>query len=517
MCVCQGSARRLFITYLIGLIPLLSAMLTAFAGVYTWKQRVAGAKVFALFASSIFIWTFLALPEYYSQTLSSRALFGKLQYLGIVLMPVSWFVFTFRYTQRDAWLTRRVCAALLLIPVLTLFFALTDPWLGLVWKHVSYSNQPFPRLVIEHGLWFEWVLTPFIYILFMSGVFVILFSLVNDSSLYRRQTGWVFLASSMPFILNVSYLLSDFHLYGLDPTPYGFTLCVLMITYALFARHQMRITPVSYRGVFLNTADAAFLLNAEKEIIDLNPAALKELQSDQKDVLGQSFERVFPEYQTIFSMASEHHHRYPLELGQLPFRRFIEVNLSPLLNSNGQQAGYVLLLRDVTTEHEQRATLETFAYKDSLTDIANRRQLGIEAENAFALAKRYELKLAVLYIDLDGFKNVNDTFGHDLGDEVLIQVARCLRQTMRTNDVVARIGGDEFAVLLYNSNLQATIDTRERLQHKLAHLPLSKKHRLTVQASIGYALYPDNGSDLSELLRHADTAMYEVKRTKIKS
>lgn len=481
--------------------------------VYTWQQKKAGSKAFSLFALSIFIWTFLAVPEYYSLSFAPRALFSKLQYLGIVFMPMAWFIFTLRYTRRDAWLNKRSLAALALIPSASLVFAFTDRWHGLIWQSASYTNSPFPQLLIEHGLWFRFVLVPYTYGLFALGVFVLLTSFLLDSSLYRRQTGLTLISAGFPLMASVLYLLSDTLLYGLDPTPYGFAACVALNTYGLFRKDQLAVTPVSYREVFLNTPNSVLLVNQDQAIIDINPAALNELQLDAKNVLGKAFGNFYPDFSPLLNSNSDTQHNHTLELEQETSTRHTELKISPIFNSNSR-TGQVIIMRDVTLEREQQAKLELFAYRDSLTGIANRHQLKLEAERAFSLANRYGVHMSMLYIDLDKFKLINDQYGHEMGDEVLVYVAKCLRQTMRENDVVARIGGDEFAVLLYEAGLSETHEARERLEEHLAKPFTLNQHSFSVNASVGFALYPQHGQDLSTLLRHADAAMYQVKRAK---
>jgi diguanylate cyclase (GGDEF)-like protein/PAS domain S-box-containing protein len=483
-------------------------------GVYTWQQRTAGAKAFGFFAITIFLWTFLAFPEYYSLSLRPRALFGKLQYFGIVFMPLAWLIFTLNYTQRNALLTKRILSALLIIPVLSLLLAFSDNWHGLVWKSVSYTDTPFPSLIIEHGFWFKYVFLPYTYGLFTLGVFVLMNSFLLDSSLYRRQTGLVLVAASMPLVANVLYLLSGLHLYGLDPTPYGFAVCIALCVPTLFRKDPLVITPISYREVFLNTTDSVLLIGKDHSIIDINPRALKDLGLEAKSVLGKPFVNLYPDFQGFLKEDPGEQSSHTLELKSETGEQFVELKLSPLLTSQGKQIGQMIMLRDVTTEYKQKTVLERFAYLDALTGIANRNQLKLESERAFALAKRYGIALSILYVDLDKFKQINDTYGHEIGDEVLIHVANCLRRAMRENDVVARIGGDEFAVLLYEASAAETREAKERLEAILQQPFKVADQLLSIYASIGFALHPKDGETLRDLLRHADAAMYQVKRDK---
>lgn len=172
-------------------------------------------------------------------------------------------------------------------------------------------------------------------------------------------------------------------------------------------------------------------------------------------------------------------------------------------------------MQDITTDKQHQQQLEWLAHHDPLTHLPNRLLLADRMRVAFAQADRVRKLLAVCYLDLDGFKAVNDNLGHEAGDRLLIQVAGRLRDSLRAGgDTVSRLGGDEFVLLL------AGFDAVEDCEHALARLLvlLSAPYRLeegvaTVSASVGVTLYPRDQGDPDELLRHADQAMYLAKQS----
>lgn len=153
------------------------------------------------------------------------------------------------------------------------------------------------------------------------------------------------------------------------------------------------------------------------------------------------------------------------------------------------------------------------ATHDVLTDLPNRRLLSDRLEQAIAFARRAGDKLAVLYIDLDGFKVVNDTLGHPVGDALLRQLVERMQDRLRESDTLARIGGDEFVLIA--SGLKDAQDARTlagRLQERLRPPFKAEGHQMAITASVGISVYPEDGRDAGELLRAADIAMYEAKR-----
>lgn len=167
-------------------------------------------------------------------------------------------------------------------------------------------------------------------------------------------------------------------------------------------------------------------------------------------------------------------------------------------------------------EVEQRRAaehrVEHLATHDPLTNLPNRRGLYEELSELIYRSRRYRYSSAVIYVDLDGFKHVNDHFGHEAGDRLLAQVATNFKKIVRQTDSVARIGGDEFIVLITDIDRETTLITKIEKLLAEASRPLDfKGHKVTVSASIGIALYPEHGEDTETLLHHADQAMYQAK------
>ena len=169
--------------------------------------------------------------------------------------------------------------------------------------------------------------------------------------------------------------------------------------------------------------------------------------------------------------------------------------------------------RDITQDNKNKKTIEKLAYYDSLTNLPNRSLLKDRLHKALQSAKRGKEKVALIFLDLDHFKLINDTLGHNIGDELLIYVSKTLKQQIREADTLARLGGDEFIALLPNIK---EIKDIEYIANKLLKALRGKhdigSHQLYITTSIGIAIYPDNSKDMDELITNADTAMYDAKK-----
>ncbi|WP_053001250.1 sensor domain-containing diguanylate cyclase [Kosmotoga pacifica] len=163
---------------------------------------------------------------------------------------------------------------------------------------------------------------------------------------------------------------------------------------------------------------------------------------------------------------------------------------------------------------KQKERLELLSGKDPLTGLPNRRLFFEKAHSYLALSKRNHMPLSILYLDLDYFKIVNDTMGHDIGDEVLSIVAKRLQYALRESDVVARLGGDEFIFVLPETDFEAAKVVKKRIEFILREVINLRCGIVTVGGSIGISTFPDDGDDLEQLIKIADQRMYECKKSK---
>lgn len=164
--------------------------------------------------------------------------------------------------------------------------------------------------------------------------------------------------------------------------------------------------------------------------------------------------------------------------------------------------------------NEARLQMELYANYDMVTGLPNRRYFFEQLKKTVTACESNATKFVLLYIDLDGFKSINDTFGHETGDEILAVVGARLMHCIRDTDFVARLGGDEFVVImLLIEDTSTALEMARRIHGKLQEVIIKNSVEYTIDSSIGIASYPDSGKDAETLLRNADAAMYEMKRS----
>ncbi len=272
--------------------------------------------------------------------------------------------------------------------------------------------------------------------------------------------------------------------------------------------------------VFSDTHEGIAITNTDKVIIDVNPAFCDITGYSREDVLGKnpsilSSGKQSPEfYQDMWQQIHEQEHWQ----GEIWNRKkngelYAELlTISALKDDVGNIVNYVGVFTDITNSKKQKEQLSLMAHYDVLTGLPNRALFTDRFTQAIYHSKRTERQLAICFLDLDSFKPVNDNYGHEVGDKLLVEVAERIRSCIREEDTVSRQGGDEFALLLNDLESYAQCEqTLERIHHSLAQPYIIDGYLHEITASSGVTLYPSDDGDIDTLLRHADQAMYVAK------
>ncbi len=273
-------------------------------------------------------------------------------------------------------------------------------------------------------------------------------------------------------------------------------------------------------NVFTHSHDGIMICNANRVILDVNPAFTSITGFTRKEVIGQTPDLmksgVHDEsfYTAMWKKLSQNDF-WQGEIWNRNKQRELyaaKTTISAIKSSSGQLINYISVFSDISLLKEQQKKLEMLAHYDALTQLPNRVLLANRIIKAQILAERNDSILAVCYLDLDNFKPVNDQFGHNIGDTLLIEVARRLENTIHAEDTAARLGGDEFVLLLnYIDTVEEGTQAADRILQALSYPITINSHEVKVSASMGIVLYPDIKADADTLLRHADQAMYQAK------
>jgi len=273
-------------------------------------------------------------------------------------------------------------------------------------------------------------------------------------------------------------------------------------------------------NIIESSADGIFITNLQGLITDVNPAYCKQVQRSREELLGQPVASVMPSLfgsepgQQVWELATQAGHWAGELSNRKPGGDFESVwlTLSTVKDAAQHTQHFVGMLSSISQLVERHHAMEAAANQDALTGLPNRRLLKDRLAQAMERSKRDGTLLAVCYLDLDQFKPVNDTLGHLVGDQVLCAMAQRMTQALRGADTVARVGGDEFVLLL--GDLTQPEEARQLLERLLQSVlePIEiDSHQLQVGASMGATVYPIDAGDAADLLQHADQMLYLAK------
>jgi PAS domain S-box-containing protein len=295
--------------------------------------------------------------------LPTKIFWAKMQYPGIVVLPVAWFVFAVLYTGRERWLTRRTLMGLTIIPGITLVLALTNEYHGFIWSSMTVNTTgPFTILQETFGIWL-WIFIGYAYVLLLSGVILFLYQIITcPRSLYRQQTSFLLIGAAIPWVASA---LASF---GLNPFPHldltlvALTATNLVVAFNIFHFRLGDIVPLAREIIMESMNDSVIILDTESRIVDVNLSA-RQLMGTTTSCIGHSIEEVWPEWSSKeLADFTEGGKEIVLHNGQ----RIYDVNVSPLADWLGRTMSRVVVLRDVTDRKRSEKIKQSLKEKEIL-------------------------------------------------------------------------------------------------------------------------------------------------------
>jgi diguanylate cyclase (GGDEF)-like protein/PAS domain S-box-containing protein len=286
------------------------------------------------------------------------------------------------------------------------------------------------------------------------------------------------------------------------------------ITDHLKAARALRAREQRLEGIINTVADGIITLDDNGVIQTFNPAAEAIFGFSKEEVIGRNIRSLITDAQ---QGGGEDNRAHVLLSGSNFTGRRKDGDVVPLEVAvrelqQGEELSFTSIVRDISRRKAEEARVFHMAHYDALTELPNRHLFDDHVREAFKRAQRHGEKLALLFVDLDKFKPINDTYGHAMGDEVLKEIACRLRAGVRATDTVARVGGDEFLVLLEELSCPAEAEEVRQKLLRLVSAPLAiARVRLAIGASIGLAVYPDHAAEIADLMEFADRDMYSHK------
>jgi diguanylate cyclase (GGDEF)-like protein len=487
------------------------------------RRRVAGASALVALSLLLVDWAATQAAILMAPSLAAKLWLAKLQYVGVAFTPPALLCFALQFARSGARLTPARVALLLAPSTATLLLALTNDLHGWLWAR-AWVEPRSPFLHLEHGPWFA-VHTTWSYVMLASALAVMLRRLAQGR--YPRAHAAALIGAPLVVAgVNLPYIARMSPFEDFDPTPSSFAVVAALFVWAICRHRLFEVAPLARAAVFEGIPDPVISLDTTGRIVDLNPAAEALVGRGLDELRGEPAARALPAAAAGFLAAHGGPARKEITVAGAP-PAFYEAALSPLRGPSGSVVGSVLVLRDVTERKEledaigrartdlERANVELsrLVRSDVLTKLSNRRHFFECLDAELARTRRHGPALGLLLVDLDHFKAVNDRHGHPTGDCVLEAVGEALRSELRAGDVAARLGGEEFALLLGHASPEGLRIVAERVRARIATLDLvdARGEPIRITASVGAALAAGPRADGTELVARADQALYAAK------
>ncbi len=326
--------------------------------IWAWRSRHAreGLAFIAMMLASV-IWVGSALLEFVSTDFAGKILWSKTAYIGIGLFFVAWPIFVLIYTRREKWLTRRNIALLLIEPVLTLLFVVTNELHGLIWSTTSLvMSGSLVLLDVTHGGIF-WVHAVYGYLVLFSTAYLLVRRLFRTTTIYRSQLFAMLAAIVAPWIGNFLYLSG---ISPVDLTPIGFTVAALAFGWGLVRYHLLDIIPVARDAVIDSMTDGVLVMDRRLRLVDLNPAAEQIVGQSAVAAIGLPIEQVLPQFYSLFREKDKQTDmKIELSLGEGSSARYFDLQVTPLYDQSKSLTGRVVMMHDITGRKQAAQRIQT--------------------------------------------------------------------------------------------------------------------------------------------------------------
>lgn len=498
------------IPVILSIFLILLGIITIFFSLWAFSKKTAsGALEFALFMLFTSFYTFGYALEILNTEISCILLTVKFQYTGISYITFFVILFSYKFATGKS-LNKRIMILLLVIPFLSMLAVYTTEWNDFFYinPHVI-EGEFFPVFSYTKGPLY---IVRYIFQQITSVICIIYLILkaAKSEKERRHQLLFLILAQIVPGVVVLSRF-AGIAPYGIDLNPFSTFIISVLFAVAILKFGLFQVVPHA-RELALNSIGEAFILiNKNLMILDSNKAAHKlnfvHIKLGNFLSINNTFTKKLVEAISNNRLSFEY-----TNTTKDSVKSYYTVNLYKLKHLKDSSGARTIIIHDSTETTSLVKKLEYKARYDYLTDLKNRRAIIKSGIREIEISKRNNTPLTFIMVDIDHFKNINDTYGHLAGDKVLIELAKTLKLGLRNIDLVGRYGGEEFLIICPNTNKSDGIKTAERLRILVTEISIIQK-KYTLTATCSFGVFTSVGGDIiiDKLIYKADKALYVAK------
>lgn len=514
-------------------LSILSALISLITSLITWRRSGHSSLALSLLLLSMAVWSMAYATRWLDISIETKAFWFNVMFIGVASLPSLFLWFVVVFTHHEAGIWKRNLKWLAIQPIVLIFLQWTNSY-----HHLLYSS--LKAVQVNEFMAMEYIRGPlyFVSVMYSYTIIGIALFLLSQSTwhlslLHRNQYRLIILASILPWIGNI-YSENYFDaLHGLDLAPILFGVSAITFAYSVLHNNMMDLIPIARSHLIENMSDGILVLDAQNRIVDINPAMEDLVENRAASYVGKSASDVFQPWTETLDILLDGMETHAEIRSPRDPSRHLDLRVTRLYDRNQVQNGCLIIFHDITERKQVekrlryvndrlqnqlieigllQSKLRDQAIRDPLTQLFNRRYLEETLDHELARASREDYPVCIIMLDLDHFKQINDTYGHEAGDQVLKAVAFLLSEECRRGDFVCRYGGEEFVVVMPNIELDTAYERAESIKESLSLLEIPYKcFNLTITISVGIACHPRHGSTRYTILHAADQAMYGAK------
>ncbi|OZQ62409.1 diguanylate cyclase [Paenibacillus sp. VTT E-133280] len=490
-----------------------SAVLNLSILVFTYWRRHYYTNI-----ANLFMWNTLTSMIYcfgYAFSLTSTSLeqlrfWNIVQYAGMPFFPPLGLMFVMQYLGYK--ITRKRIIALLTMPCITFLINVTNESHHFYYRiYDIHSVLGAPYSEIEYGAWFA-VHNIYIFCCMLAALLLLLSRWKETVSVYRSQLFALICGQLLP-IMTAFLLFIGVTPDGIDPVPMVIWFSSVLYLWSITSSRMLSIMPIAKETIFNSMNDGVIVLNDTYQLIEYNQACKSMFSELDRSTLGQPFDQVW------YMLTDQ---SFPVQLDTISDKLNVTIHQGnyiyqlriSMLQQSNNNSGLLIIFTDITELHTLQQKLEHQAYFDDLTQIYNRRAFFQKSEQSLMKAKGELSSFVIILFDIDFFKKVNDTYGHQTGDQMLVHVAQICKAEMGEHILFARYGGEEFVLALPGYTLAEGENFANYLRFCIEQKPLVENEKLvTITSSFGVSVTTGAVEEtIHQLLLKADEALYAAKR-----
>lgn len=466
-------------------------------------------KYLAAAVACVIIYIFGYTLELHSNSLENALFWNGIQYLVIPIISTLWLITALLYVglikRTNSW----VIKSLFVIPIITYVLRYTNHFHFLYYTGYTFEIcGELGILKLEKNIWYY---VQQLYECAEMFVVIMIFWIYsfkeNVGERYRyRLLSLISAGSSISLIL----ILLDPKGWGLDYTAILFPIILFTLSYFISKQDFFEISSMARNQFFDQSNEAMLILSDKNRIVDYNFKAIEFFERNGINLTNAELNMFHDKNRPLIeALGSQQVEQYQEKIdGDF---RYWEITSNMIMGKREKRCGVIKTIRDITKDYVEKENLEKMSKVDELTQLYNRREFNDYASKLLKESEERDISLVMLMFDIDYFKLINDTFGHQIGDRVIQRIAKEASVVFREDDFIARIGGEEFVVVLKDiteSEAQLLANQYRQIIEHLRIIPSDPSYQFTI--SMGMAVY-SKGMSLEVLINHADKALYKAK------